>query len=500
MIYTPENRTTTFIVGLLITLFFAVILSTFLILIQGKQITPDQGIIQTGVVRVNSVPSNVEIFINDQPANRNGNVVTNLNLGINKVRLEKEGYSKWEKDVDVRANQVNDIFAQLFPNEFNLNQVINKNINKLFINQDLSKVIFTVVDSKIPEEIGLWERQLSSSILNFNNSNQDEKIFSFDNDFKTLIANSDYTIEEANGYYLFSIYSDRNTYYIYNKSDLLLQEISEFIGNNVDRVDLVGGNLVIDKENILYTFNISNGTQTIISIQEEADRFEYCLSGNKVFFMRNDLLNYFDLATNKNLIIATKEPITKIYCSKNDKLINVINDKGELITIQYESNKVIKVLSSQSFKEIIQISNAGDKFLFRNQNEKIGVTKIVNFERLNQDIKPEIITYEIDSSEFSRISFSDSSNNLVLVKSNQSESSVINSFYISDVDGQNVNKVFESEALNFQFIPRLSQDGKRIFLTINSSVIDQENILEQVSTDNVNPDDNINLYRIDLVQ
>lgn len=500
MIYTPENRTTTFIVGLLITLFFAVILTTFLILIQGKQITPDQGIIQTGVIRVNSVPSNVEIFINDKPANRNGNVVANLSLGINTVRLEKEGYSNWEKAVDVRPNGVNDVFAQLFPNEFNLNQVINKNIHKLFINQDMSKAVFTVLNSEISEEIGLWERQLSSSLLNFNNSNQDEKITTFDNEFINLISSSDYDIEESNGYYLFKIYSEKNAYYIYNKSDDLLEEISLFLGNSVDIIDLIGSNLVIMKNNILYSYNINNASQTIISLQESDDKFKYCISGNKVFFTRNNKLNYFDLANNRNSVILTNDTVVNIYCSKNEKVINVVNDKGELVAIQYDLNQFIKVLPAQSFLEIIQISNAGDKFLYKNNGEQMSVAKIINFERLTQNAQAEVITYLIEDFDYKYVNFSDSSNNLVLVKSNVLNGQEINSFYISDIDGQNTNKVFESEALSLKFIPRLSQDGKRIFLIINSSIIDEESISEEASKDSVRPVDNINLYRIDLVQ
>lgn len=499
MIYTSDNRTTTFVVGLLITLFFTVILTTFLILIQGKQITPDQGIIQTGVIRVNSVPSNVEIFINDQPANRTGNVVTNLNLGINKIRLEKEGYSTWEKDVDVRANQVNDIFAQLFPNEFNLNQVINKNIHKIFINKDMSKAIFTVLNSEIPQEIGLWERQLSSSILNFNSRNRDDKITSFDNEFINLISSSDYDIQESNGYYLFRIYSEDNAYYIYNKANNTLEEISLLIGNKVDSVDMVRGNLVIKKSNILYAYNINNTSKSIISLQESGDKFEYCISDNKVFFARNNNLHYFDLATYGNGVVLANKTIGKIYCSQNDKTINYINDKGELIGIQYESNIFVKVLPSHIFKEIIQISDKGDKFLFLNRHEKVGVAKIVNFERLYQGVKPEIVAYEIDTNGFNGIYFSDSFNNLIIVKSNQSESRVMNSFYISDIDGKNINKVFESEALNLQFVPRLSQDGKRIFLMIDSGLIDEGSLSEEVDKDTVQRSDNINLYRIDLV-
>ncbi|MBI3305326.1 PEGA domain-containing protein [Candidatus Parcubacteria bacterium] len=80
------------------------------------------GLVRTGALFVEAEPKRVEIIIDGKPTKRTGTIITNstfvrdLAPGRHRVRLEKESYQPWEKELEIRPAVVTEVRgARLWP-------------------------------------------------------------------------------------------------------------------------------------------------------------------------------------------------------------------------------------------------------------------------------------------------------------------------------------------------------------------------------------------------
>lgn len=80
----------------------------------GYRFNPISGEVkQTGVLNIQTTPQKLEIFLNGKDIGKSPKV-TSVDQGSAKVRVEKEGYTTWEKEVPIVAEKSTSVFPTLF--------------------------------------------------------------------------------------------------------------------------------------------------------------------------------------------------------------------------------------------------------------------------------------------------------------------------------------------------------------------------------------------------
>ena len=74
-----------------------------------------KGIERTGLLVITSTPTGASVFLDGRLTAATDTNIAYLDPKTYKVRIEKEGYSAWEKDVDIVADLATEIKALLFP-------------------------------------------------------------------------------------------------------------------------------------------------------------------------------------------------------------------------------------------------------------------------------------------------------------------------------------------------------------------------------------------------
>lgn len=70
---------------------------------------------RTGLIVANSTPTGAQVYLDDRLTSATNTTITYLEPKTYKVRIEKEGYTAWQKDIEVAADLASEIKALLFP-------------------------------------------------------------------------------------------------------------------------------------------------------------------------------------------------------------------------------------------------------------------------------------------------------------------------------------------------------------------------------------------------
>lgn len=118
-------------------------------------------ITQVGMITVKSIPRTVDIFINDKlRARRTYARIRDLMPKDYAVKLQKDGYTAWEKKLTVEPGTVTAIkHARLFLVEPEIKQLTTLGINDYLLSPDATKIAYTISSG---DEAGLWLLDLAS--------------------------------------------------------------------------------------------------------------------------------------------------------------------------------------------------------------------------------------------------------------------------------------------------------------------------------------------------
>ena len=159
-------------------------------------------LVPTGILAISSNPKAAKVYINGK---LKGVTDINLNLEPGKYQIEvkKEGYTSWQKTVNLKGELVLTLEALLFPINPSLSPLTNLGIKKaipldqtdkvlLYIEKnDFEKDGFYILDTA-KKPINFFEPLkliLKKSLLNLENINFNEIAFDFSPDFKEAILN-----------------------------------------------------------------------------------------------------------------------------------------------------------------------------------------------------------------------------------------------------------------------------------------------------------------------
>lgn len=129
-----------------------------------KQITP------TGMIAVKSIPDGAQVYLDGTLSTATNNTVQGITLGKHKLKVTKNGFVTWEKDIDVAEQLVTDITAILVSNTPRLEPLTSTGAHAPAISPTLNKIAYFTKDGDHP---GVWVFPLSDNQINIFKSRTD---------------------------------------------------------------------------------------------------------------------------------------------------------------------------------------------------------------------------------------------------------------------------------------------------------------------------------------
>ncbi len=124
---------------------------------------------RTGMIGARSIPEGANVYLNDELTTATDDTISNLRPGEKyKLKISKNGYFAWEKDVQVFPELVTDITAVLVSKTPRLEPLTNTGAQSPAMAPSLSKIAFF---SKDPESPGIWVIPLVGGGLDLFKSN-----------------------------------------------------------------------------------------------------------------------------------------------------------------------------------------------------------------------------------------------------------------------------------------------------------------------------------------
>ncbi|MBI2594429.1 PEGA domain-containing protein, partial [Candidatus Curtissbacteria bacterium] len=104
----------------------------------------DKTLSKTGILAISSSPQGAAVYINDKLTTATNNTLSGVTPGKYKVKITKDGYSTWEKEVEVKEELVTPIEAVLFPSVTDLRPLTFNGVINPKLSFDGQKIAFGV--------------------------------------------------------------------------------------------------------------------------------------------------------------------------------------------------------------------------------------------------------------------------------------------------------------------------------------------------------------------
>jgi hypothetical protein len=483
--------TTIFILGVFLT--FASLTVIVIIIAQGGKISPE-GISKTGIIHMNVQPDkDIKVYVNDKLVDAKNQKIENLETGTYQVRIEKEKYTSWTKDVEVEEGVVSEIFATLFPTDLKLEQLTSTNIDRTFYSPDGNYVLYTVKDAAQAtttnsNSSGIWKLKLNQSTFGLV-ENKPERILSLNTNLKEALS-SDYSIQISPNNERFLLTTDK-VQLIYsmsgNGNPVSLPGVTN-IGFLSDKLTWFrqGGSLIVEKNKEIFEYNIQdNTTQHIFTF---ASTPLYTVNGRSLVFYAEGKFYLYN--NNEKTILTHLKDInlpaaSEIWLSHNSdeilyvksgKILYFVNLKKTIKTIG-EFN--IVQLSPNGASALIQ-DKKGQLFVFRSEYIAAKNTVKTSVKMISENYSPQNATYIW------------SPDSLQIIRKQGNVITMIDKY------GENMHDILNSEQIyNNDFY--LANNSSDFVILLKDSMVDSTAAANSNSKAIVNPQNN-NLYRIKLVQ
>lgn len=415
--------------------FFLIASVVVLIISQGRTINEDGTFVQTGIIRINSIPTdNVKAYINDNEVSYSEFRITNITPGIVTLKLTKDGYTPWVKQVKVESGIVKDVYAQLYPNTIPFTKISTVNVNKTFYSSDGQFIYYVILNDSSLD--GIWRIKLTRNLLDFSNSQQISQIVKFNTDQRNELKDSDYTIESSVDNNKFILHVGTN-YYIYNIADTSIRtNLNLTLGFNPENVKWFrdSQSLIFTQDN-KYSFEYDLTVKQISLIDYSSDSLSnFAVSANNVYFLKNNKLMVY---TNKSSLpyvfsdkIKTLLPtkISSVYTSFENPNVLILDADGTLLYVDIQKDFIDVIDTNSTFYKALSngrlINYFKDDELHSFYVEDNFADNLLDTSNFNLAIK---------RSAFTSLEFASTGRNLILFSNNK--------ITLMDYDGLNVNTI-----------------------------------------------------------
>ncbi len=450
-------------------LLFISITALIIILAQGKKITDDGKIIDTSIIRINSIPSDVNVYVNDKISQKNDNRVEGIVPGEVKVKLTKAGYGSWEKTINVKPGIITDIYAQLFPENLKSDVLVQANPEQMYFSNNPDYIFYIVVNDTEAVKNGIWKMKLTKNLLDFGEI-KPTQLATFDATLLNTLKNNPYklTISEDNNKVLLIIDSQKAAY-IYDANTLnKVINLTETLGFYASDIQWFrnSDSLVIKKDNILLEYEIGLNQSNLIKYGIQGEDLIYAVNSNVVYYYRADTDKVYKYI-NKNSSALDMPKNLKLF--PNLKSLHTSKTLSNVLIIEF-SQALVYIDFEKQFTDLVDVNGS--------------ITKIApNARSFIYKKGEDLYSYYLDetldgSSYFGKRSklplttattaatfFSPSSKNIVAVIKNQQNEKEL---WLMDFDGQNSTKLFDGKNLASDTL-QISQSGVDLYALIQST-------------------------------
>jgi hypothetical protein len=445
---------------LLIASFFIASLGLFLLLVQGKKITLEGEIVESGLVRVQTIPGNVTIYINGNRATKSGSLIQNVPLGDVTVVAQKEGYTPWENTVKVESGRVTELFIQLFPEELSIEQLSTFEIDTIEYASDLSAIYFTVLEEINDAIPGIWKLQISAGLLDFGRSSQPELVYQFTNEELALLTGGDYEMSlspnssqmlfehETNAQYIISLDNGNQ------KLDLI-----DYLGFEAQDINWLNNNTLIARQNeLLLEIDITEMQHRFIAYTQD-NPLIYCKNGDTIYWANQKSDSVFRYQSGVSVPVEVLDisffNIQSLYCAPNSSSILVVEDNNGLRYIDTQLNLTHTISAGLTVSEI----SPNGRSLILNDGSSSFVYRI-KLEQNNTNIQGTL--YRVNATGLNPF-FSFSDNRIVYIADSMIG---LNSVLLSDNDGANQVPILSDVSIEKSGIA-ISPNNKEIYLLMS---------------------------------
>ena len=122
-----------------------------------------QTLTQTGMLAVRSLPEGAKVFLDGKLTTATDQTIDSLSPGTYHLRVIKEGFTPWEKVVEVFPELVTDITAVLVSQSPRLEPLTNTGVSAYALSSSQDRLAYTTKNSDRP---GIWSVSLAGTAVN----------------------------------------------------------------------------------------------------------------------------------------------------------------------------------------------------------------------------------------------------------------------------------------------------------------------------------------------
>jgi hypothetical protein len=383
-----------------------------LIISRGNSLTAE-GISATGTIRLSISPnSNYTVYLNEQAQRiTTNNTVENLTPGEYTLKIQKDGYSTWQRTIQIKAGLITDVSAQLFPSVLQLEQLSKTNISQATYSPSRRVVVYTATNIALGGTIGIWQQNLQRSNIPLIDespikiTNLTSRIVEAanNNTLKVKISPNDdrLIVQTADSIYLLDMGR-------YNEPSEDNKLKFSFPVDSIEWLAKSSNNLLIRSGNLLIDYDINARRANIIVYQVDKAPI-YTANNLGVIYSLGDTLYKYNSGVS-NLIklenISAPSGITHLYSGADNDSNLVIATADNL----YYLNTTNSYLGALGKYEFISMSPTGQNVLVKDgdtlKSLRIDISLIRNSVDITQtksgivSLVPESIVWESTGSYF----------------------------------------------------------------------------------------------------
>ncbi len=161
-----------FVITLATILFIGIIAGITIYLSKGYTFSPtEKRISGTGIITATSVPDGASVYIDGHLATATNATLSQLTPKSYNIKLIKEGFIPWEKNIEVKEGIVSEIKATLFPALPTIYPLTYNGVINPILSPDGQKLVFAVPltsDQHSRQKGGIWVWTMTTQPLSFN--------------------------------------------------------------------------------------------------------------------------------------------------------------------------------------------------------------------------------------------------------------------------------------------------------------------------------------------
>lgn len=437
-------------------------------LAQGTTFNEDGSIIQTSIMQVNTIPGDVEVYLDGKKIRLQNRAIEWVQPGTRKLLLSREGYLDWEKEIEVEAGIVEDIFAQLFPSKLQIQSIVENQVDRVYFSTFSDYVYYTILNSNNQSQDGLWRLKLSRNFLDFG-TNSPARISPMTQLIDKLRTNEySLLLSDDNDKVILSIPGLEEIYLYEVSGDTQVTDLKAVLGYFPDRIFWFRGStsIVVEKNNLLFEFELETQQKTIIDFVFDG-KLNYFVNTDFVFFKSNQD-NQIRIYSNKlsspfqfkTLNISLPEEIGSIIGVRGSRdSIILVNNNG-FIYINVDKRFIENISSSK----VIKISNNGRVVLFE-RNGEIFSYALENTPN-NLSLTSEIYSLGVTTEENIDISITPNNRTILYKNINLEEERIY--LQASDLDGKNPRQLLLDQVITSDSKFVFNGDSTSLYVSLRS--------------------------------